>query len=155
MLKFYSIAISVIVLDQATKFAAAKYLVRGPIELGPFLNLTLVFNTGAAFGFLSDASGWQNFVFAIIAMIVSFVIIAMVRRLSANDVQVLVGLMLVLGGAIGNLIDRLRNGYVVDFIDVYYQDWHWPAFNVADSAISIGVVLLVLDAIGLGFRKRY
>ncbi len=155
MYKFYWIAILVIVLDQISKLAAVKYLIRHPIEVTPFLNFSLVFNTGAAFGFLSDASGWQNLLFVIIAIIVSFVIIAMVRRLGANDAQVLVGLMLILGGAIGNLIDRVRLGYVIDFIDVYYQSWHWPAFNIADSAITIGAVLLVLDAIGLGFSKRY
>lgn len=155
MVKFYSIAVLVVVLDQVSKLAAVKHLIRSPIEVMPFVNLSLVFNTGAAFGFLSDASGWQNMLFVIIAIVVSFVVIAMVRRLGTNDVQVLVGLMLVLGGAVGNLIDRLRLGYVVDFIDVYYQSWHWPAFNIADSAITIGAVLLVLDAIGLGLRKRY
>lgn len=155
MLKFYWIAIVVIILDQVSKLAAVKYLLRNPIEVAPFLNLSLVFNSGAAFGFLSDASGWQNLLFVVIAIVVSFVIIAMVRRLGANDVQVLVGLMFILGGAMGNLIDRLRLGYVIDFIDVYYQSWHWPAFNVADSAITIGAVVLVLDAVGLGFSKRY
>lgn len=155
MFKFYLIAILVIVADQASKWAAVKYLIRHPVEVAPFLNLWLVLNKGAAFGFLSGASGWQNLLFVIIAIVVSFVIIAMVRRLGAHDVQVLTGLMLVLGGAIGNLVDRVRQGYVVDFIDLHYQDWHWPAFNVADSAITIGAVLLVLDAIGLGFRKRY
>lgn len=155
MLRFYWIALLVIVLDQASKLAAARYLLRHPIEVTPFLNLLLVFNSGAAFGFLSGASGWQNLLFVIIAIVVSFVIIAMVRRLGASDVQVLLGLMLILGGAVGNLIDRLHLGYVIDFIDVHYHSWHWPAFNVADSAITIGAVLLVLDAIGLGFRKHY
>jgi signal peptidase II len=79
----------------------------------------------------------------------------MVKHVGVNDTQVLTGLMLILGGAAGNLIDRLRQGYVVDFIDFHYQNWHWPAFNVADSSITIGAVLLVLDAIGLGFSKRY
>ncbi len=155
MAKFWLIAIVVIVLDQVSKLAAVKYLIRHPIELTSFLNLSLVFNQGAAFGLLSNASGWQNMLFVIIAIVVSLFIVTMVRRLGANDVQVLVGLMLILGGAVGNVIDRLRYGYVVDFIDVHYDHWHWPAFNMADSAITMGAILLVLDAIGLGWRKRF
>jgi signal peptidase II len=79
----------------------------------------------------------------------------MAFRLGANDVQVMVALMLILGGAVGNLIDRVRLDYVIDFIDLHYQIWHWPAFNIADSAISVGAVLLVLDVFGLGFPKRH
>jgi signal peptidase II len=155
MFKFWLIAVIVAIADQLSKLAAVKYLLRGPIELAPFLNLSLVFNSGAAFGFLSGASGWQNLLFVGIAIIVSFFIIVMVKHVGVNDTQVLTGLMLILGGAAGNLIDRLRQGYVVDFIDFHYQNWHWPAFNIADSSITIGAVLLVLDAIGLGFSKRY
>jgi signal peptidase II len=155
MLKFWLIAVIVAILDQLSKLAAVKYLLRGSVELAPFLNLALVYNTGAAFGFLSGASGWQNLLFVGIAIVVSLFIIAMVKHVGVNDTQVLAGLMLILGGAAGNLIDRLRQGYVVDFIDLHYQNWHWPAFNVADSSITIGAVLLVLDAIGLGFSKRY
>lgn len=155
MLKFWLIAVVVAIVDQLSKLAAVKYLLRGSVELAPFLNLSLVFNSGAAFGFLSGASGWQNMLFVGIAIVVSFFIIVMVKRLGVNDTQVLIGLMMILGGAAGNLIDRLRQGYVVDFIDFHYQNWHWPAFNIADSSITIGAVLLVLDAIGLGFSKRY
>lgn len=155
MFKFWLIAVIVAIADQLSKLAAVKYLLRGPIELAPFFSLSLVFNSGAAFGFLSGASGWQNLLFVGIAIIVSFFIIFMVKHVGVNDTQVLTGLMLILGGAAGNLIDRLRQGYVVDFIDFHYQDWHWPAFNIADSSITIGAVLLVLDAIGLGFSKRY
>jgi signal peptidase II len=78
----------------------------------------------------------------------------MARRLGASDTQVMIGLMLVLGGAIGNVIDRVRFGYVIDFIDVYYRSWHWPTFNVADSAITMGAVLLVLDALGIAYGRR-
>ena len=155
MLKFWLIAVIVAIADQLSKLAAVKYLVRSSVELTSFLNLSLVFNTGAAFGFLSGASGWQNLLFVGIAIVVSLFIIAMVKHVGVNDTQVLTGLMLILGGAAGNLIDRLRQGYVVDFIDFHYQNWHWPAFNVADSSITIGAILLVLDAIGLGFSKRY
>ncbi len=186
MLKLLWIAVVIVVVDQISKLAAMKYLVAQAIEVMPFFNLKLVFNSGAAFGFLSDASGWQNFLFAIIALIVSVVVIAMARRLDTRDTQMAIGLMLVLGGAVGNLLDRLRLQRVVDFFDVYFKsspsfdipvldlvychlansrgDWHayanevfhchWPVFNIADSAISIGAVLLVLDALGIGFRKR-
>lgn len=155
MRKFWWIAVFVVVLDQLTKLAAVKFLTVSPIVVTSFFNLQLVYNTGAAFGFLNDASGWQNMLFVIIAIIVSLFIIAMAFRLGANDVQVMVALMLILGGAVGNLIDRVRLDYVIDFIDLHYQIWHWPAFNIADSAISIGAVLLVLDVFGLGFPKRH
>lgn len=155
MLKYWLLAAAVVVLDQLSKLAAVARLMREPVEVTGFLNLSLVFNSGAAFGLLGDASGWQNLLFVMVAIVVSFIIIAMVRRLGANDVQVLAGLMLILGGAVGNLIDRLRLGYVVDFIDFYYGVWHWPAFNLADAAITVGAILLVLDAVGLGFRKRH
>jgi signal peptidase II len=149
------IAVAVVVLDQVTKFAAADYLSQhGEIHLAPFLNLVLVHNTGAAFGFLSGAGGWQNVFFIIVALAASIFILWMYRRLSATDKLLAIALMLVLGGALGNLLDRLIHGYVIDFIDVYYGTWHWPAFNVADSAITIGAVLLVIDALSPGSRHR-
>ncbi|GMQ90121.1 MAG: signal peptidase II [Gammaproteobacteria bacterium] len=154
MLKFWWIAILIVILDQATKLAAVK-LFANPIAMTPFFNLVLVFNSGAAFGFLDGASGWQNMLFVVIAIVVSLFIIGMAFRLGANEVQVRVALMLILGGALGNLADRVRLGYVVDFLDLHYQTWHWPSFNMADTAISIGAVLLVLDAFGLGFPKRH
>jgi signal peptidase II len=174
MLKLLWIAVLVVVVDQVSKLAAIKYLTAHAIEVMPFFNLKLAFNSGAAFGLFSDAGGWQNFLFAIIALIVSVVVIAMARRLDTRDTQMAIGLMLVLGGALGNLFDRLQHQSVVDFLDVYFKSWpsfdnsrgdwhayaneafhcHWPVFNVADSAISIGAVLLVLDALGVGFRKR-
>jgi len=142
------IAVTVVVLDQLTKFAATDYLSQhGEIHLAPFLNLVLVRNTGAAFGFLSSAGGWQNVFFIIVALAASIFILWMYRRLSAQDRILATGLMLILGGALGNLIDRLIHGYVIDFIDIYYGTWHWPAFNVADSAITVGAVLLVVDAL--------
>ncbi len=142
------IAVTVVVLDQLTKFAATDYLSQhGEIHLAPFLNLVLVHNTGAAFGFLSGAGGWQNIFFIIVALAASIFILWMCRRLSIGDKLLAIALMLVLGGALGNLIDRLIHGYVIDFIDIYYGTWHWPAFNVADSAITVGAVLLVVDAL--------
>jgi signal peptidase II len=152
--KMLSISVIVIVLDQLTKWMALKYLLGKVVVVAPFVNFVLVFNRGAAFGFLNDAGNWQNFFFVIVAAIACAVIIYMLTRLESRNTKVGVGLALILGGAIGNVIDRLVHGYVVDFIDVFYGSWHWPAFNIADSAISIGAVLLVLDALGIGMRKR-
>jgi len=150
--KYLWIAAAVLVLDQLTKVAAADYFVHQmEVRLAPFLSLVLVHNTGAAFGFLSSASGWQNIFFIIVALIASVVILWMTSRLDAGESLIAIGLMLVLGGAVGNVIDRFVHGYVIDFVDIHYQTWHWPAFNVADSAITIGAVLLLMDA--LGFRK--
>jgi signal peptidase II len=154
MFKYSWLAIATFVLDQAIKFAAIHYLMRAPIEVTPFFNLALAFNTGAAFSFLSNAGGWQNVFFAAIAAVVSVIILVVIRRLGANDKQVAVALWLILGGALGNLFDRLYHGHVVDFVDVYYRAWHWPTFNIADSAIFIGAVLLILDSLGVSFGKR-
>ena len=149
------IAAAVFVSDQLTKFAAADYLTRhGDVKVTSFLNLALVHNTGAAFGFLSSASGWQNIFFIVVALIAGVVILWMFWRLNIEDRFIASGLMLILGGALGNLADRLMHGYVVDFIDVYYGTWHWPAFNIADSAITVGAILLMVDAFGLSQRKN-
>ena len=149
MWRFLWIAIVVFVADQLTKYVAADYLLHhGELKLVTFLNLALVHNTGAAFGMLSQASGWQNVFFITVAAIACVVILFIVRRLHRDDAPVAVALMLILGGAVGNLLDRLIHGYVIDFIDVYYGTWHWPAFNVADSTITIGAVLLLLDTLG-------
>jgi signal peptidase II len=143
-------AAAVWALDQATKLAALEGLSgRGAVELAPFFNLALAFNSGAAFSFLSGAGGWQNGFFAAVAALVSVAIVVMLRRLPVAERQTALALQLILGGAIGNLTDRLLRGFVIDFIDLYYGAWHWPTFNIADSAISIGAVLLVLDTLGL------
>jgi len=150
------IAAVVYVSDQLTKFVAADYLTRhGDVQLTSFLNFVLVHNTGAAFGFLGSAGGWQNILFIVIASVACIVILWMAWRLAANDLVLGIGLMLVLGGAAGNLTDRLLHGYVIDFVDVYYRAWHWPAFNVADSAITVGAVLLAVDALGWGRKNRH
>ncbi len=150
MRRYLWMAVVVFILDQATKWLAVTFIgAHGVIKVMPFFDLVLVHNTGAAFGFLSQAGGWQNVFFVAVAIVISTVILVMTYRLGAKDRLLAVALMLVLGGALGNLIDRLRFGYVVDFLDVYYQAWHWPAFNVADSAITIGALLLILDAFGV------
>jgi signal peptidase II len=148
------IAAAVLALDQASKWLAlARLALHEPVPVLPFLNFTLVYNKGAAFGFLSTASGWQNLFFIGVALVATAVILYLLRRTDARDRWMAAALMLILGGAIGNLVDRLVYGHVVDFIDVYYGTWHWPAFNVADSAITIGATLIVLDACGFGRRR--
>lgn len=156
MWRYLWIAVVVFVSDQLTKYAATEYLLHhGDVKLGSFLNFTLVHNTGAAFGFLSGAGGWQNIFFITVATAASVFILWMVWRLDSKDKLLAVALMLVLGGALGNLTDRLIHGYVIDFIDFYYGAWHWPVFNVADSAITMGAVLLVVDALRAGSRTRH
>ena len=143
----------VIALDQLTKeIALATLEPYTPHAVIPgFLNWTLAFNTGAAFSFLHDAGGWQRWLFSILAIGVCSVLVVWLRRLARAEWRTALPLALVIGGALGNLIDRLRVGRVTDFIEVYHQQWSWPAFNVADSAISVGAVLLIV--FGLGGRK--
>ena len=148
MLKWSWVSLLVIVLDQLTKLWASSALsYADPVALIPFVNLTLLHNTGAAFSFLSEAGGWQRWFFALVALLISAVILVWLKRLPAGKVWLAVSLALVLGGALGNVWDRIYLGYVVDFIDVYYRHWHWPAFNIADSAISVGAVMLVIDSL--------
>ena len=142
----------IIALDWQTKQLASEALVLyRPQEVFSWLNMTLAHNYGAAFSFLSDAGGWQRWRFSILAAVVSLVLLVWLLRLPRSEWPTAVSLALIIGGAIGNLIDRVQLGYVVDFIDVYYKDWHYPAFNVADSAITVGVVVLLLD--GLFFAR--
>jgi signal peptidase II len=150
MKRFFWLPVLVIALDQVSKIMAVKYLFHKPaIEVLPFFNFSLAFNTGSAFGFLHNASGWQNIFFITVAVIVSAVIVYMVNKLGANDKEEAVGLLLVLGGALGNVIDRVRLHKVVDFLDFYVNNWHWPTFNIADSAITIGAIILILDSFGI------
>jgi len=149
MTKFYfSLVAFGIFLDQFSKHWIATIL--NPyerMEITSFFNLVLVFNEGAAFSFLSDAGGWQRWFFSGLAFIISIVLVFWILRLKANEKLQGYALSLILAGAIGNLIDRVRYGHVVDFLDVYWQTWHWPAFNVADSAITLGVIFILWDSI--------
>ncbi|WP_455208168.1 signal peptidase II [Kaarinaea lacus] len=148
MLKWLWISLVVVALDQLTKSAAVASLVLfQPVEIFPGFNFTLMHNEGAAFSFLSDASGWQRWFFAIIAIGVSVGIVVWLKRLPADHRLTAVSLALILGGAVGNVWDRILLGYVIDFIDVYYASYHWPAFNIADSAISVGACLLIIDSL--------
>lgn len=153
MVRALVIALVVIVADQLTKFAATVGLAHGPVEVLPFLNFALVHNSGAAFGFLSTAGGWQKFFFVGIAALATIVIVVMLRKVPRRDWFMQISLSLILGGAIGNLVDRLIHGYVIDFIDFYIGSWHFWTFNVADAAISIGAVMLAMDAFNLRPRR--
>ncbi len=151
MNRWFGLAALVIIIDQITKYAASSVLLmHEPVAVFPSFNLTLMHNTGAAFSFLADQGGWQRWFFAVLALGVSVVLAVWLRRLQAHEKWLALALSLVLGGAVGNLIDRIYHGYVVDFIDVYYNAWHWPAFNIADSAITVGAVMLVIDT----FRSK-
>jgi signal peptidase II len=151
MLKWLWISAVTLVLDQASKLAVdGNMQLFESIPLMPYFNLTYVHNTGAAFSFLAQAGGWQRWLFAGLAVVMSGIIAVWLYRLQKHETLMAVALALILGGAIGNLIDRVAYGYVIDFLDVYYQDWHWPAFNIADSAICIGVGLMLLESFGFG-----
>lgn len=137
----------VVVIDQATKHAAVAALAgQPPVEVTSFFNLLLVYNRGAAFSFLAGAGGWQRELFTVIALAASAWIIWLLYRYPRQRLFCL-ALALVLGGALGNVIDRIMIGAVVDFLDFHAWGWHWPAFNVADSAITCGAVLLVWDGL--------
>ena len=138
------VAAAVIALDQITKLWVFNVFVPGEsLPITPFLNLVLVFNPGAAFSFLAEHSGWQRWFFTVIALGISGWIVWQLRSLRSRTLYSF-GLALIMGGALGNLIDRLWLGMVIDFIDVHVAGWHWPAFNVADSAVCVDAVLYVL-----------
>ncbi|MFI3184388.1 MAG: signal peptidase II [Methylococcaceae bacterium] len=154
MIKWLWLSLLALILDQGTKLAIAGSMqLYESIAIMPFFKLTYVHNTGAAFSFLSEAGGWQRWFFAGLAMMMSIVIAIWLTRLKKHETLLAVALSLVLGGAVGNLIDRLAYGYVIDFLDVYYESWHWPAFNIADSAITLGVILMLAESFGLGKSK--
>ncbi len=147
MLRWLLIAAAVVMFDQATKYAAVAMLAdKPPLEVTPFFNLLLVYNRGAAFSFLAGAAGWQRELFTGIAIVALVWIVFLLRRYPRQSLFCL-ALSLVLGGAIGNVIDRLSIGAVVDFLDFHAFGWHWPAFNIADSAITCGAALLIWDGL--------
>jgi signal peptidase II len=147
VVKWLWLSAVVVALDRVTKELASGMLaLHEPVPVLPSFNLTLMHNPGAAFSFLSDAAGWQRWFFTIIAIAVSAGLVVWLRRLDASQRWLAIALALVVGGALGNVWDRLTLGYVVDFIQVYYGRWYWPAFNIADSAISIGAAMLLIDA---------
>lgn len=148
--KWLWLTLLILILDQLTKYLVTQsFHLHESVALIEGINLTLVYNTGAAFSFLQDAGGWQRWFFIVLTPLVAVVILVWMSRLEPNQTWLAAALAMVLGGAAGNFTDRIIHGHVIDFIDVYYQQWHWPAFNVADSAITVGAVLLVIDAIWL------
>lgn len=136
-----------VILDQWTKWLAETHLVfHEPVPVIPMLNWTLAYNKGAAFSFLSNAGGWQQYFFIALASVMSIVFAIWLLRLPKKLIVLPMALALVLGGALGNLIDRIALGHVVDFIHVYWQDSHFPIFNLADCAITLGAILLLVDS---------
>jgi signal peptidase II len=136
---------AVIVVDQVTKLLAEDGLaLHRSVEVLPFFDLTLAYNTGAAFSFLSEAGGWQRWFFMVLAVAVSVGLSFWLYQLPRRERWTAAALALVIGGALGNLIDRLLHGHVIDFLDFHLAGYHWPAFNIADSAISVGAVLILV-----------
>jgi signal peptidase II len=147
MIRWLALSALLAVLDQLSKYVMTRVLVFGNgIEVTPFFNLALVYNRGAAFSFLSSASGWQRELFIAIALIASGWVVYLLRRYPRQTLFCF-ALSLILGGAVGNVIDRLLLGVVVDFLDFHLAGYHWPAFNIADSAITCGAALLIWDGL--------
>lgn len=144
--RFLWLSVLILGLDQYTKTLVLEHIeIYQAIQILPFFNLTHVYNYGAAFSFLHDAGGWQRWFFTIIALAVSALVLWWLKQTTKEQTILPVAFSLIIGGAIGNAFDRLVHGYVIDFLVLYYQDWYWPAFNVADSAICIGAFLLIVD----------
>jgi signal peptidase II len=149
------VSILIVAADQATKWAIIEWIdLYGKVPLNDFMNLTHQRNTGAAFSFLADAGGWQRWFFISLGTVVSIVIVIWLFQIrKSGPVVLMAGLSLLLGGAIGNLVDRVRFGYVTDFIQVWFGNWAFPSFNVADSAITVGAALLIIDALFISGRQ--
>ena len=146
-LKWLWLSLGVILIDQATKqIAEAQLSLHDPVNFMPYFDWYLTYNTGAAFSLLADAGGWQRWLFTIIAIVVSAVIVQWIRKLPPEDSLTALSLGLILGGAIGNLIDRILLGHVIDYIQIWLGSYPFPAFNIADAAISVGAALLILSS---------
>ncbi len=153
LLRSLAIATLVLLLDQLSKWSALSNLKLGiPEEVLPFMNWLLLFNPGAAFSFLAQSSGWQRWFFTILGLVASLYILWLLRK-NQSDKILSWALSLILGGALGNVLDRIMYGAVVDFIDLHYGNWHWPAFNIADSAICMGAALIVFSELRKSLGK--
>ncbi|MDH0747921.1 signal peptidase II [Pseudomonas sp. GD03842] len=142
------LSVLVLIVDQASKyyFEHSLSLYQQIVVIPSYFSWTLAYNTGAAFSFLADSSGWQRWLFALIAVVVSAVLVVWLKRLGRNETWLAIALALVLGGALGNLYDRIVIGHVIDFVLVHWDTrWYFPAFNFADSAITVGAIMLALD----------
>ena len=143
--RWFFVAAAIAVADQIVKWIVLSRFAPGErLEVAGFMNLVLVFNKGAAFSFLAQESGWQRPALALFAVVAAVIVSVLIVR-NPHKKLFCAGLACILGGAIGNLVDRLRFGHVVDFVDLHAMGWHWPAFNVADSAITVGAVLLIYE----------
>lgn len=145
MMPWLGIATIVLVLDQITKIAITRAFEYGEsYPLTSFFNLVLVYNKGAAFSFLADQGGWQRYFFTVLGIAAALFIVYLLKK-HAGQRLFCWALALILGGAVGNVIDRIMYGHVIDFLDFHVNNWHWPAFNVADSAIFLGAALFIID----------
>ncbi len=155
MIRWLWLSLLIIVLDQASKQAVEAAMNEGDIQvLLPFFNLILAYNPGVAFSFLSEQGGWQRWAISALALILSLFLVVWLSRLKQPERWTAVSLSLIIGGAIGNVIDRLLFGHVIDFIQLHYAGLAWPAFNVADSAISVGVAIMLFDIIVVSRRRE-
>jgi signal peptidase II len=147
-LRWWWLAIVTIAVDQLTKWLTVSNLAYGypGVEITPFFNLVHVYNPGAAFSFLADQGGWQRWFFAGLATAVTVLLSVWMYKLPRAARWLPVAYALIIGGAIGNVIDRLMLGHVVDFLDFYVGNWHWPAFNLADSFIFVGAAMIIIDS---------
>lgn len=147
LFRWLAVVLGLVVIDQTTKLACLQYLsAYESLPVIPFLNFTLAYNKGAAYGMLNDGFVWQRLFLVGLAIIISGILVVWLKRLRANEKVEALAVVLILAGAIGNLIDRIRLSVVVDFIDFYIGDWHWYTFNMADVFISIGAAILILGA---------
>lgn len=152
---FLWLSVVVFTIDLLTKYIVVKnFQLYESINILPIFNLTYARNYGAAFSFLADHSGWQKYFFIILALVISCVLIYFLAKSSSAQKLVNTAYALIIGGALGNMADRAYNGFVVDFFDFYWQDWHYPVFNVADIAICVGAGLLALDAFKNGDKQE-
>ena len=149
-----ALAAAVVIIDQVTKWWILERIMLPPrlIEITPFFNLMLTWNRGVSFGLFNTASPWNAWVLSVVALLITALLLAWLARSERRVMAV--GLGLIIGGAIGNLIDRVRFGAVADFLDVHAWGWHWPAFNIADAAITIGVAVLIIDSVFGSERQR-
>lgn len=154
-LRWLWLALVVLVVDLGSKqWVMSHFQLGESLPLIPFFNLTYAHNSGAAFSFLADKDGWQRWFFAVIALAITAALLVMMYRSSASQKLNNIAYAMIIGGAVGNLTDRLVHGYVIDFVDFYINDWHYPIFNIADAGICIGALLIVLEGFFVSSEKK-